>query len=117
MNKRNHIQDQVNQPRVDKNDREWRVLAEKVLGDKALAADPAFATNMERVKRRADTDARVGAVFVAADAEPLIARLAAADIAFARVSDTAILAAHPHLRRITVATPSGPVSYPAPPRE
>src|SRR4029077_17056237 len=25
--------------------REWRVLAEKVLGDKALAADPAFATN------------------------------------------------------------------------
>jgi itaconate CoA-transferase len=41
---------------------------------------------------------------------------AAADIAFARVSDTAILAAHPHLRRITVVTPSGPVSYPAPPR-
>src|SRR5262249_19974846 len=27
-------------------DREWRVLAEKVLGDKALAADPAFATNV-----------------------------------------------------------------------
>jgi itaconate CoA-transferase len=39
-------------------DREWRVLAEKVLGDKALAADPAFATNVARVKRRADTDAR-----------------------------------------------------------
>ena len=35
------------------NDREWRVLAEKVLGDKALAADPDFATNVERVKRRA----------------------------------------------------------------
>src|SRR6201993_1283895 len=56
-------------------DREWRVLAEKVMGDKALAADPAFATNMERAKRRADTDARVAAVFVAVDAEPLIARL------------------------------------------
>ena len=42
-------------------DREWRVLAEKVLGDAALAADPAFATNVERVKRRAETDGRVAA--------------------------------------------------------
>ena len=69
---------------------------------------------MERVKRRADTDARVGAVFVAADAEPLIARLAAADIAFARVTDMAALGRHPHLRRITVDLPSGSVSCPAP---
>jgi itaconate CoA-transferase len=97
-------------------DREWRVLAKDVLGDAALAADPAFATNVERVRRRAETDARVQAVFGATDVAPLSARLAAADIAFARVSDTAILAAHPHLRRITVETPSGPVSYPAPPR-
>src|SRR5208282_4487492 len=44
-------------------DREWRVLAEKVLGDAALAADPAFATNVERVKRRAQTDGKVAAVF------------------------------------------------------
>src|SRR5262245_64374395 len=44
-------------------DREWRVLAERVLGDKALATDPAFATNVERVRRRAETDARVAAVF------------------------------------------------------
>ena len=29
------------------NDREWRVLAEKVLGDAALGADPKFATNAE----------------------------------------------------------------------
>src|SRR5206468_11894902 len=48
-------------------DREWRVLAEKVLGDKALAADPDFATNVERVKRRAATDGRVAAVFGALD--------------------------------------------------
>ena len=44
------------------NDREWRVLAEKVMGDKALAADPRFATNVERMKRRPDTDGRVAAV-------------------------------------------------------
>jgi itaconate CoA-transferase len=95
-------------------DREWRVLAEKVLGDKALAADPAFATNMERVKRRGDTDARVADVFAAIDAAPLVERLLACDIAFARVTDMAALGRHPHLRRITVGLPSGSVSYPAP---
>ena len=51
-------------------DREWRVLAEKVLGDAALAADPAFATNVERVKRRAETDGRVAAVFGFARCRP-----------------------------------------------
>jgi len=96
-------------------DREWRVLAEKVLDDKALAADPAFATNVERVKRRADTDRRVAAVFGAMDVGPLMEKLAAAGIAFARVNDAGLLGRHPHLRRIAVETPSGPVSYPAPP--
>ena len=97
-----------------RSDREWRALAEKVLGDKALAADPDFATNVERVKRRAATDGRVQAVFGATDEATLTGKLAAADIAFARVNDPALLAAHPHLRRIDVATPSGMVSYPAP---
>ena len=95
-------------------DREWRVLAEQVLGDKALAADPAFATNIERIKRRSDTDGRVAAAFGAVDVEPLMAKLAAADIAFGRVNGPAELALHPHLRRITVGSPSGPISYPAP---
>jgi itaconate CoA-transferase len=95
-------------------DREWRVLAEKVLGDQALAADPAFATNVERVRRRAETDARVQAVFGATDEAALAKMLAAADIAFARVNDTGLLAVHPHLRRIEVGTPSGRVTYPAP---
>jgi formyl-CoA transferase len=96
------------------NDREWRVLAEKVLGDPALAADPAFATNRARVERRAETDRKVAAVSRTLDAEVLTQKLAAADIAFARVNDVAGLARHPQLRRITVETPSGPVSYPAP---
>jgi formyl-CoA transferase len=95
-------------------DREWRVLAEKVLGDAALAADPAFATNVARVARRADTDARVAAVFGATDEAPLTRKLATAGIAFARVNATADLAVHPQLRRIEIATPSGTVSYPAP---
>jgi len=99
------------------NDREWRALAEKVLGDAALAADPGFATNRARVERRAETDRRIAVVTRTLDAEALMQRLAAADIAFARVNDAAELARHPHLRRISVATPSGAVSYPAPARE
>ena len=95
-------------------DREWRILAERVLGDTALAADPRFATNVERVKRRTETDGRVAAVFAAHDANALEQKLAAADIAFARVNGPAELGRHPHLRRITIGTPSGPVSYPAP---
>jgi itaconate CoA-transferase len=95
-------------------DREWRVLAAQVLGDTALAADPAFATNVARVKRRTDTDAKVQAMFGTTDAGALTQKLAQADIAFARVNDTADLAAHPQLRRIEVATPAGAVSYPAP---
>jgi len=96
------------------NDREWRVLAERVLGDKALAADPNFASNVERMKRRAETDGRVAAVFGVTDAVLLVEKLAAADIAFARVNEPKDLARHPHLRRITVETPTGPVAYPAP---
>jgi itaconate CoA-transferase len=96
------------------NDREWRVLAKEVLGDAALAADPAFATNVERMKRRAETDGKVAAKFATLDAAPLTQKLAAAGIAFARVNTPAELAHHPHLRRITVGTPHGPVSYPAP---
>ena len=95
-------------------DREWRELAAKVLGDEALAADPNFATNIERVKRRAETDGKVAASFATMDVATLSKRLEAADIAFARVNDVAGLIGHPHLRRISVDTPHGPVSYPAP---
>ena len=41
------------------NDREWRVLAEKVLGDAALGTDPKFATSAEaRRASRAKPTAR-----------------------------------------------------------
>ena len=96
------------------NDREWRVLAEHVIGDKRLAADPNFATNVERVKRRAETDGRVAASFATMDAAPLVEMLARHDIAFGVINDLDLLARHPHLRRVTIGTPSGPASVPAP---
>jgi formyl-CoA transferase len=96
------------------NDREWRVLAEKVLGDASLGTNPKFATNIQRVAHRSDTDAIVGTAFARYDVAALMAVLERADIAFARVNDCALLSQHPHLRRIAVETPSGPAAMPAP---
>ena len=96
------------------NDREWVVLARDVMGDAALAADPGFATVVKRVERRADTDGKVAASFATMTVDELIAKLLAADIAFGRVSDPEALRHHPHLRRITIGSPTGPLSYPAP---
>ncbi|HEY7243799.1 MAG TPA: CaiB/BaiF CoA-transferase family protein [Xanthobacteraceae bacterium] len=94
-------------------DREWRVLARRVLEDEALALNPDFASNVDRVQRRAETDARVAAVFAATQAAALTEKLEAAEIAFARVNDAGKLSRHPHLRRMTVNTPTGSVSYPS----
>jgi len=96
------------------NDREWLVLARDVMGDAALAANADFATNLARVKRRPETDGRVAASFGAMTLDELTQKLARADIAFGRVSDPESLRHHPHLRRITIGSPTGPVSYPAP---
>jgi itaconate CoA-transferase len=96
------------------NDREWQVLAEKVLGDTLLGTNPKFATVPKRVEHRAETDAHVAAVFARHDVGPLMQKLETADIAFARVNDSGLLSRHPHLRRIRVGAPSGPVSMPAP---
>lgn len=95
------------------NDREWKVLC-AVIGRSELADDPAFATNRARTKNRRETDAAVGAAFAAVTADELIVRLARVDIAFAVVNDLDGLSRHPHLRRVTVKTPSGTTSYPAP---
>src|SRR5579885_1555471 len=96
------------------NDREWRVLADKVLGDASLGTHPKFASVTSRLQNRAETDGVVAAVFASHDVEPLMGKLQAADIAFARVNDPALLGKHPHLRRISVGTPSGPATIPAP---
>ncbi|MGG7568049.1 CaiB/BaiF CoA transferase family protein [Rhodovulum sp. DZ06] len=98
-------------------DREWRALAEGFLGDAAMGTDPRFATNVARVAHRPETDAAVAAAFAARSVEEAEAALLAAGIALARVNDMEGLSRHPHLRRITVETPNGPVSFPAPPAQ
>ncbi|MGR3321558.1 MAG: CaiB/BaiF CoA transferase family protein [Pseudooceanicola sp.] len=95
-------------------DREWARLCEVFLEDSALIDDPDFATNVARVRNRERTDAIVGAAFARRGAETAVELLSGAGIALAKVNDMAGLSAHPHLRRITVDSPGGPVSLPAP---
>ena len=95
-------------------EREWKAFAEKFLCDPARASDPRFASNVQRVANRAACDALVAETFAELDEQQARDRLIAADVAFASVNDMAALSAHPHLRRIVVETPAGPVAYPAP---
>jgi crotonobetainyl-CoA:carnitine CoA-transferase CaiB-like acyl-CoA transferase len=95
-------------------EREWASLCRDFLQNESAIKDERFATNVVRVLNRDQTDAMVGAVFASLDAVTAEQRLTRADVAFAKVNDMAALAAHPHLRRITVETASGQVSYPAP---
>jgi itaconate CoA-transferase len=95
-------------------EREWKILCAKVLGDAALASDPRLVNGVERVRNRAFTDQTVSDIFGSLSRDELLKRLTDADIAFAEVNTMADLTNHPHLRRITVNTPNGEVSYPAP---
>ncbi|ATE66173.1 CaiB/BaiF CoA transferase family protein [Rhizorhabdus dicambivorans] len=95
-------------------DREWRLFAEHFLRDPALATDPRFATNVARVRNRAETDALTAKAFATIESARAVEMLQAADVAFAHLNDMAGLSRHPSLRRIMVDTPGGPVSLPAP---
>jgi len=97
------------------NDREWAVFCKKVLGQPELATDPRFATNPARIANRPETDGLIGRFFGTQDVEALSARLDAAQIAFARVNDVVSVLRHPHLRRVTIASPNGSIDLPAPP--
>lgn len=95
-------------------EREWKKFCAMFLKMPDLPADPRFGSNVARVANRAETDGLIGAAFAALDASEALGLLAQADVAFASVNDMAALSSHPHLRRIAVETPEGPVALPAP---
>ena len=95
-------------------DREWAAFCTLVLRRPDAIEDPRFATNLARTRHRGETDGMAAAAFLAMDAGEAVERLTQADTAFAAVNDMAALSTHPHLRRITVDTPHGPVVFPAP---
>ncbi|MFE3167147.1 CaiB/BaiF CoA transferase family protein [Streptomyces sp. NPDC059224] len=101
------------------NDREWRRLAEQVIGRPELGSDPAFATNAARAANRARTDELVAAALGSVGADEAVARLEAAGIACARLRDLSELAEHPQLaareRWREVGSPVGPLRALLPP--
>jgi crotonobetainyl-CoA:carnitine CoA-transferase CaiB-like acyl-CoA transferase len=79
------------------NDREWRRLAEQVIGRPELGADPVFATNTARTANRAKTDAVVAEALACLDTQEAVGRLEAAGIACARLNSVTDVAGHPQL--------------------
>ncbi len=98
---------------------EWVRLCADVLGKPALATDDRFATNPSRVAHRTELDKEIAAVTRTMTAEALIARLDAAQIAYARMNSMQEFISHPQLvargRWQDVDSPAGPVHALRPP--
>lgn len=79
------------------NDRGWRTLVSDVLGRPELADDPRYATNIERVARRAEVDGLVAAETRQMRTDELDEKLAAAGVPAAEIRDLAGVVGHPQL--------------------
>ncbi|MFE1287943.1 CaiB/BaiF CoA transferase family protein [Streptomyces sp. NPDC058751] len=101
------------------NDREWRRLAQQVVGRPGAADDPRFATNAARVANRERVDALVAEALGELGADEAVARLEAAGIACARLRDVTEVAEHPQFaarnRWREVGSPAGPLRALLPP--
>jgi itaconate CoA-transferase len=95
------------------NEREWIALCTQVLADSALAGDPRFCTNPQRMQNRDELEALIEEKFSSLTAAQLIERLEAASIANANMNTVESFLRHPQLHergRIgQVASPNGPL--------
>jgi len=91
---------------VQNND-EFARFCTGALGRPDLPARPEFAANAQRVANRKALDAEMEPVFAALTQAEAIARLEAAGIAWARLSEISDLPAHPALRQVEVELPDG----------
>ncbi len=80
------------------NEREWQNLCEIALGDPDMARDERFSSSTRRLENRQILDDRIEAVFRQDDRETVIQKLAAAGIAYGRLSDLDDLATHPQVK-------------------
>jgi crotonobetainyl-CoA:carnitine CoA-transferase CaiB-like acyl-CoA transferase len=97
------------------NEREWAEFCAKFLEEPDLPRQEGYRSNNERVANRPIVDAHVARAFASLPRDACAAKLRAANTAFGFVNDVAAFARHPALRRLTVATPNGPVEVAAPP--
>ena len=97
------------------NEREWRAFCREVLGNEAMADDPRFSSNDQRVEHRLQLDATISNVFMGLTKNAVIVRLKGAGIAYGALNSVKDFSSHPQLRRAEVQTPGGPVRMPAAP--
>ena len=97
------------------NEREWINFCSMILERPELATDERFNDNSARVANRPALVAIVAEAFARLPRAALIERLDAAGIAFGAINSVLDLAAHPHLRRMTVDSAGGPIAIPVPP--
>lgn len=86
---------------------EWKRFCDKVLERPEIATDPRFSDNPARVENREPLIALIDEVFGRFTRAEMIAKLEANQLAWAKVSDVADMAAHPALTRMTATLPSG----------
>lgn len=97
------------------NEREWQVLCDRVLGDAALATDPRYDRNTERVRNREALDRRIQEAVGGFPLKDLCPLLDEARIAYGRISTMGDLIGHASASTTVVETPAGPVKLLATP--
>jgi itaconate CoA-transferase len=101
------------------NEREWVVFCREVLQRPDLAVDARFASNSRRLAAKDVLHPMIVETFAALDAEQVIARLEAAQIANAHMNDMQAVWRHPQLqargRWTEVGTSAGPIPALLPP--
>jgi len=101
------------------NEREWRRFSRMVLNMSALADDPRFASNADRLRNRAELEALIEGHFRKHTKAAILARLDEADIANGTVNDVSTVKEHAqHTARkrwVNAASPAGMISAFVPP--
>ena len=96
------------------NEREWTALCTQVLDDAALAGDPRFCTNPQRMQNRDVLEALIEQHFAQFSAAEVMQRLEDASIANANMNTVEAFLAHPQLhtrdRVRKVGSPNGPLT-------
>lgn len=96
------------------NQREWYQLCALVMDDAALADDPRFADNMDRLSHRGELDGLISERFQRLSLGDAITLLEKSGIAYGRLNSIEELAQHEHLRTLTVSGEAGEIHVIAP---
>jgi len=96
-------------------EREWGEFCHHVLKQPSLAKDARFDGNVMRCFNRSALDDEIAGVLTTLTLNQVVERLLKGNIEYGRVNEVADLSRHEQLRRVTAASPTGPVAMPASP--